>query len=631
MSQNPIPVLPDSAPFTPEQRAYLNGFLAGLFSRAVVGAAPAASAPASKPLTPLSILFGSQTGNCESLAKRIAREAGQRGFAPTIHDLAKYPVVQLASEQSLLLITSTYGDGEPPDNAKAFWEFLSDPGAPKLASSRFSVCALGDTNYAKFCGFGKDVDGALEKLGAVRVFPRADCDVDYEEPFAKWLDGALISLAGAANPLTPALSPSEGERENRSPSSSATASVGGPAILETRASGPLLSPLSLGGGEGQGEEAGLGYGKKNPFPSPLLANIKLNAEGSAKDTRHFAFSLEGSGLAYEVGDALCVRPTNCAELAEEILRVLGCSGEEGVPDRDGKDVSLREALLHHYEITRIPSPFLKALAEKAGDAGLKVLTGPTVNGELTKFLYGREIIDLLHAHPEAKFAAKEFVALLKKLQPRLYSISSSPKAHPGEVQLCVGVVRYDSLGRPRKGVCSTFLAERVPAGGVVPVFTHTNKAFRPPASGDTPMIMVGPGTGIAPFRGFLEERRATGAKGKNWLFFGEQKSSMDFLFREQIESFRNDGLLTRLDLAWSRDQGEKVYVQHRMLEHARELWNWLEQGGAFYVCGDASRMAKDVDAALHQVIERAGERTPEQAAEYVKQLKSAKRYQRDVY
>jgi sulfite reductase (NADPH) flavoprotein alpha-component len=341
-----------------------------------------------------------------------------------------------------------------------------------------------------------------------------------------------------------------------------------------------LSPLPLGGGEGQGEGATPAYGKKNPFPSPLLTNLKLNGEGSAKDTRHFEFRLEGSGLTYDAGDALCVRPTNCAELAEEIVRVLGCSGEEAVPDRDGKEVSLREALLHHYEITRIPTPFLKAIAERTGDADLTKLVSPTANGELTKFLWGREIIDLLHSHPVAKFAPKEFVSLLKKLQPRLYSISSSPKAHPGQVHLCVAVVRYDSLGRPRKGVCSTFLAERVPTGGVVPVFTHSNKAFRPPASGDASMIMIGPGTGIAPFRGFLEERQAVGAKGKNWLFFGDQKSSTDFLYREQIERFQKDGLLTRLDLAWSRDQNEKVYVQQRLLEHAREVWDWLEQGGA---------------------------------------------------
>ena len=597
MSAQLIPQLPESAPFTAEQRAYLNGFFAGLFSRTTV-ARPMEFA--AKPLEPLSILFGSQTGNCENLAKRIAKEAGKRGFAPTIHDLVKYPIAQLPSEKSLLVITSTYGDGEPPDNARSFWESLASANAPALTQTKYSVCALGDSNYAKFCGFGKEVDLRLEKLGANRAHARVDCDVDYEEPFAKWVDAALSCLSVGARPLTPALSPSEGERGNGSlPPGATTADI----------------PT---------------YGKKNPFLSPLLANQRLNGEGSAKDTRHFEFSLEGSGLNYEVGDALAVRPANCAELAEEILRALGCSGEEAVLDRDGKDISLREALMHHYEVTRIPTPFLKAMAEKTGDAGLKTLTGPTVNGELTKFLYGREIVDLLHAHPEAKFAPAEFIALLKKLQPRLYSISSSPKAHPGQVHLCVGVVRYDSLGRARKGVCSTFLAERVPSGGVVPVFTHSNKAFRPPAP-DVPLIMVGPGTGIAPFRGFLEERQATGAKGKNWLLFGDQKSSTDFLYRETIEDFQKDGLLTRLDLAWSRDQAEKVYVQNRMLEHATELWKWLEEGGAFYVCGDASRMAKDVDAALHEVVVRAGGKTTEQAADYVKQLKAQKRYCRDVY
>jgi sulfite reductase (NADPH) flavoprotein alpha-component len=302
-----------------------------------------------------------------------------------------------------------------------------------------------------------------------------------------------------------------------------------------------------------------------------------------------------------------------------------------VPDRDGKETPLREALVHHYEITRIPPPLLKAVAERSGDAELLKLTAPGTNGELTKFLWGREIIDLLHAHPAAKFSPTEFIALLKKLQPRLYSISSSPKAHPGEVHLCVGVVRYDSLGRARKGVCSTFLAERVPTGGAVPVFVHHNKNFRPPANPEAPMIMVGPGTGIAPFRAFLEERRASGAKGKNWLFFGDQRAATDFLFRDEIEAMQRDGSLHRLDLAFSRDQAEKIYVQTRMLEHAKELYAWLQEGGGFYVCGDASRMAKDVDAALHQVIQTAGAKTAEEATAYVAALKKDKRYQRDVY
>lgn len=585
-----VPVLPDNAPFTPEQRAYLNGFLAGLFSRAPQSnlAGPASEA---RPLTPLTILFGSQTGNAESLSKRIAKEAGKRGFAPTVQDLGKYATAQLVSEQALLVVTSTYGDGEPPDNAKAFWEFLNKESTPKQEQTKFSLLALGDSNYPKFCAFGKAVDERLEKLGATRVHPRTDCDVEYEEAFAKWMDGALSALAPAIAPA-PALAP----------------------VVETA---PAKTTST--------------YSKSHPFPAPLLANVQLNGEGSAKDTRHFEFSLEGSGLSYEAGDALGVRATNCAELAEEILRALGRSGNEPVPDRDGQETPLREALVHHYEITRIPQPLLKAMAEKTSDAELLKYVAPGASGDLAKFIWGREIIDLLHAHPAAKFAPAEFVALLRKLQPRLYSISSSPKAHPGQVHLCVGVVRYDSLGRPRKGVCSTFLAERVPTGGAVPVFVHHNKNFRPPANPDAPMIMVGPGTGIAPFRAFLEERRATGAKGKNWLFFGDQRGATDFLFREELEAMQRDGTLTRLDLAFSRDQAEKIYVQTRMLEHGKELYAWLEEGGGFYVCGDASRMAKDVDAALHQIIQTAGGKSAEEATAYVAALKQDKRYQRDVY
>jgi sulfite reductase (NADPH) flavoprotein alpha-component len=590
-SPNYIPVLPESAPFTPEQRAYLNGFFAGLFSR--TAAVVATPAPAARPLAPLTILFGTQTGNAETLAKRIAKEAGKRGFAPTTHDLAKYPLPQLASERSLLVITSTYGDGEPPDNAKAFWETLAGDGAPKLPNLRFSVCALGDTNYPKFCAFGKALDARLETLGAKRVHARVDCDVDYEAAFSAWLGAALGALGSDAGNAIPA------------------------------SAAPVVAAATE-------PEAAARYDKKNPFPARLLTNRRLNAPGSGKDVRHFEIALHGSGFSYEVGDALAVVPQNDPALVAELLTALGAAGEESVSGRSGDAVPLREALTSHYEITRIPKPLLEAFAARTGDDELKRVTSPTANGELTKFLWGREIIDLLLAHPAVKLAPAEFIGFLKKLQPRLYSISSSPKAHPGEVHLTVGVVRYESLGRARAGVCSTFLADRVTAETPVPVFVHTNKAFRPPAPA-APLIMVGPGTGIAPFRAFLEERRATGAQGKNWLFFGDQKSSTDFLYREELEAFHRDGLLTRLDLAWSRDQAEKVYVQQRMLENAAELFAWLEAGAGFYVCGDASRMAKDVDAALHQVIERAGGKTPEQAIDYVQALKAAKRYQRDVY
>jgi sulfite reductase (NADPH) flavoprotein alpha-component len=594
--QNLIPVLPESAPFTPEQRAYLNGFFAGLWSRGNAEGIPVTPGPVAKPLAPLTILFGSQTGNAENLAKRIAKAAGQRGFAPTIQDLAQYPSAQLASEKAMLVITSTFGDGEPPDNAKSFWEFLRSESAPPLTATRFSLCALGDTNYPKFCAFGKELDARLAALGGTRAHPMAECDVDYEEPFQQWLTGALTALASESVISKPVISAHSAPLAHRASVSS---------IAE--------------------------YSRSRPFPAPLLANQRLNAPGSEKDTRHFEFSLAGSGLVYEAGDALGVRPANCPESVVELLRTLGCSGEESVSGGQGQDVSLREALLHHYEITRIPLPLLQSVAAQTGDAELLRVAAPGANGELGKFLWGREIIDLLAGHPGATFKPAEFIALLKKLQPRLYSISSSPKAHPGQVHLCVGVVRYDSLGRARKGVCSTFLAERVPAGGEVPVFVHGNKNFRPPAKGDTPMIMVGPGTGIAPFRAFLGERCAVGATGKNWLFFGDQRAELDFLYRAELEGLRRDGLLNRLDVAFSRDQEKKIYVQHRMLEHAAELFAWLESGAHFYVCGDANRMAKDVDAALQQVIATAGQKNAEQAGEYVQRLKAEKRYQRDVY
>lgn len=604
-----IPCLPESAPFTPEQRAYLNGFLAGIFSRAPAPAAAVRPPAPVETLAPLSILFGSQTGNAENLAKRIAREAGKRGFAPTVHDLARYPTAQLASEERVLVVTSTYGDGEPPDNAKAFWNFLNGPAAPKLAQTRFSVCALGDSNYPKFCGFGKDVDLRLESLGAQRMHSRADCDVEFEEPFAKWLNEALTKI---------------GARGTGSPESKIE-------IREQDNGEKLKTSVDLRSSNADAQVAASKYSRADPFPAALVANKPLNAPGSNKDTRHFEFSLKGSGLNYEAGDVLGVIPTNCHELAEDTLAALKCSGDEMVPGRDAIEVPLREALLHHYEITKIAQPLLAATAERSGDEMLKTLASPGANGNLTAFLHGREVIDLLLAHPAVRFTPAEFVALLKKLQPRLYSISSSPKAKPGQVHLTVNVVRYESLARRRKGVCSTFLAERVAEAATVPVFVHTNKNFRPPPGGDTPMIMVGPGTGIAPFRAFLQERRATGAKGRNWLFFGDQRSATDFMYRDELEAMVGDGALTRFDTAFSRDQAEKVYVQHRMREHTKELFAWLEAGAHFYVCGDAKQMAKDVDAMLHEVVQTGGGRTAEQAAEYVNCLKNQKRYQRDVY
>ena len=577
---SPVPLIPDTAPFSPEQRAWLNGFLAGVFSRAPISQPSTLnSQPAA--LQPLTILFGSQSGSAESLAKKTAKEAGKRGFAPMVLDMAQATPASLAAEKNLLIITSTFGDGEPPDNAKALHSALADPSAPALAQLRYSVCALGDTNYTLFCQCGKDFDARLEKLGATRITPRADCDLDYEKPYTQWLDAALSAL-------------SEVER---------------------------VVPNALSAPSTADDAAEPTFSKKNPFPAPVLTIRTLNAPGSAKEVNHVEFSLENSGLTYEAGDALGVIPHNCPALVAEVLATLGCDGEESVPAPDGSATNLRHALTAHYDLGK-PSADLLALC-------LPNVGGVTPPRDAQPAA-PHHVIDALHA-AAPKPTPSALIPALKRIQPRLYSISSSPRAHAGQVHLTVGAVRYDHAGRPRKGVCSTFLAERALAHGTVGVFVHANKSFRPPASTNTPMIMVGPGTGIAPFRAFLTERAATGAKGKNWLFFGDQRAATDFLYRDELAALQQSGLLTRLDLAFSRDQPEKIYVQQRMLEAAAELWSWLEAGAHFYVCGDASRMAKDVDLALHQVIETAGQKSPAEAAAYVASLKTAKRYQRDVY
>jgi sulfite reductase (NADPH) flavoprotein alpha-component len=374
------------------------------------------------------------------------------------------------------------------------------------------------------------------------------------------------------------------------------------------------------------------YSRKNPFPATITVNRKLTAEGSEKDTRHFEISLEGSGLDYEVGDSLGVFPKNDPALVEKLLETLGFSGDEVVPNADKVATPIRQALSESYIITAPDKKLLAAIAEKDSSATfLKDFSDAAYKTQLDEYLWGRDVLDPLLEFTAAKFTAEEFVACLRKLQPRLYSISSSRKVVGENVHLTVAVVRYNAFNRPRAGVASSFLAERAEGPGAVPVFYHTAKHFRVPEDPAMNMIMVGPGTGIAPFRAMLQERAATGASGKNWLFFGEQRSASDFFYRDEFEKYQADGVLTRLDTAFSRDQDFKIYVQHRILEAAEQIYDWFENGAYFYICGDASRMAKDVDAALHQVVENAGGRTPEQAVEYIDALKKAKRYRKDVY
>jgi sulfite reductase (NADPH) flavoprotein alpha-component len=374
------------------------------------------------------------------------------------------------------------------------------------------------------------------------------------------------------------------------------------------------------------------YSRANPFPARLLVNRRLSGPDSAKDTRHFEIELTGWGLSYEAGDSLAIYATNDSQLVDEIVHAIGATGDEQVPRPKGTPTTLREALLRDYGITQPTPKLLRAIAERADAAPLLTdLLVPERKQDLETYLWGMEVIDFLLEHPSVRFAPEEFVGLLTKLQPRLYSVASSLKAYPEQVHFIVDVIRYESHGRLRKGVASSFLAER--ANDVpVPVFPSVAKHFHLPENPDTPIIMVGPGTGVAPFRAYLQERKAIGAKGKNWLFFGAQHEHCDFAYRDEFEAFQKEGILTRLDCAWSRDQPEKFYVQHCLMENAAEIWKWLDGEGAhFFVCGDARRMAKDVDATLRKIVQAQGGKSSDEANEYVEKLKSDKRYKRDVY
>jgi sulfite reductase (NADPH) flavoprotein alpha-component len=376
------------------------------------------------------------------------------------------------------------------------------------------------------------------------------------------------------------------------------------------------------------------YSRKNPFPATHPVNRKLSGEGSGKDTRHHEISLAGSGLNYEVGDSMGLFATNDPELVKEIITALGATGEESVPGADGQSKSLRAALTSDYIVTQPSKEFLKALVEKAGPALADLrdlINDPAQKKALEDYLWGYEFIDFLLDHHTVKWSAEEFVKTLRKLQPRLYSIASSLKANPESVHLTVATVRYESHGRRRKGVASTFLAERWSGEQTAGVFIHTAKHFRLPEDPNTPVIMVGPGTGVAPFRAYLQERKVTGAKGKNWLFFGEQTRSKDYLYEHELGALQADGILNELEVAFSRDQAQKVYVQDKMRERAKDVWAWLQEGAHFYVCGDGARMAKDVDTELHRIAESQGGKSPEEAAAYVEGLKKDKRYKKDVY
>ncbi|MDX1893216.1 bifunctional nitrate reductase/sulfite reductase flavoprotein subunit alpha [Mycolicibacterium sp. 050158] len=562
-----VPVLPGSAPVRREVRLWVDGLLAGTHSRV-----PADADPATGPL----VLWASQTGNAEGFASTVADGLG----GARLVNMDDASVEDLVAAGDVVIVTSTFGDGGPPDNGTDFWGRLGAEDAPALDGVRYAVLGIGDRSYDEFCGHAKSLDHRLADLGATRLIDRAECEAFDDEPMARW--AAKLGELVAPSPRIPAAPPAK------------------------------AAPAR--------------FTRTNPVEVPLCRNVELTPRTASKEVRQFGFDVSEQRLDYAVGDSLGVFVTNDARVVDAWLAATGLAGTSLV-EVDGREVPLREALSTSFDVCRVTPNLLSFVAERCADrAATKVLRAP--RPERDEWLQGRNALDVVE-----QFAVRadpgEWLDALVRLTPRSYSISSSPLVSPNEVQLTVSVVRYRSArGAERGGVSSTFLADRA---SHAPVFLQPSPHFRPPEDGSAPMIMVGPGTGIAPFRGFLQERRALGHQGRNWLFFGDQHRAENYYYREDLEDMVSDGLLSRLDLAFSRDQPERVYVQHKMLDYGADVWRWLEDGAHFYVCGDATRMAKDVDETLTTIIRRHGGLSHEHAHDYKRELVAAKRYVRDVY
>ncbi len=577
---------------SPQQMAWVSGYFWGLSQSQTLGAsAPltqAAALTAAKPAGKLTIIFASQTGNAKGVAEALEQEAQAAGIAVQLFDASDYKGKDLAKETHVIFVASTNGEGEAPDNALELHEFLQSKKAPKLPNLQYGVIGLGDSSYEFFCQTGKDFDTFLEKLGAKRFIDRVDCDVDYDAPAAEWRAKALESVKEAL--------------------------AGSQAQV-------VQLPV------GQATTSHSQYNKQNPYTATLLTSQKITGRDSGKDVRHIEIDLADSGLTYQPGDALGVWYENSAELANAVLAAAGLSGVESV-EVDGESLSLHSALVIKYEITGANPQFVTKFAELSGSKKLQKLVED--KDKLREYAANTQIVDVLK-EKKTKLSAEQLISLLRRLTPRLYSIASSQSEVDEEVHLTVGIVEYDVDGEVRQGGASSFLGQRLEEGESVKVFIEHNNNFKLPQDDSTPVIMIGPGTGIAPFRSFIQERDNRGADGKSWLFFGDRTFTQDFLYQVEWQKYLKSGALTRLDVAFSRDQHEKVYVQHRVLEQAEQVWQWLQDGAYVYICGDATRMAKDVHEALIVVAQQQGGLSREKAEEYFNELRKAKRYQRDVY
>ena len=568
---------------TREQAIWLHGFFEGRLTESLSENISEVvwQEKHSEPIANLTILFGSETGNSQELAEKLAGKAANKNIAATVINMYDYDVSKIKDEENLAIIVSTHGEGDPPDMAEDFYKYIKGKKAPKLNHLSYSVLALGDKSYKNFCKTGEDIDEAIKDLGGFRVTPMAKCDVDYELSAEIWMNNLLLNLASSVSGIIEENVPEENNEE---------------------------------------------YSKKNPFMATVLKKVKITGQESDKEVYHVELSLEGSGLTYEAGDAVGIYAVNPESLVEQIIENTGFDPEYHILLND-EEYSFHEALMHHLEITVLTYDTVKKYYEKTKLPELEKL----LNDQklLDDYLYGHDLLDILEDFPY-DWDPENLTGLLRKLPPRLYSISSSQDNVGEEVHATISVVRYERKNRLRHGACSSHVAENIKTGDKIPVFIDKNPSFKLPQN-DSKIIMVGAGTGVAPYRSFLQQLEVNGKKGGTWLFFGDRSIQSDFLYQMEWQNWLKSNHLEKMDVAFSRDQKEKVYVQHKLLEKQKEVFQWLEEGAHFYLCGDMKSMAKDVNKSLLEIIKTQGGISQKRAEEYIKKLKRDKRFQQDIY